>query len=78
MSETGLMQGDAGVAVEFEHAPQDHLGGGSGELAEGLIDLGEQRGVAFRVAALEGLGRRLAPAVADLVGAVVLADEAVA
>ncbi len=24
----------------MEHAPEDHLGGGSGELAEGLVDLG--------------------------------------
>lgn len=34
--------GEALVAVDFEHAPQDHLGGGPGELAEGLVDLSQR------------------------------------
>ena len=66
--------GEAGVAVDFEHAPQDHLGGGPGELAASLVDLGQQRGVTGRVAALEGLGRSLSALVADVAGEAVLGD----
>ena len=34
------------VAVDVEHAAQDHFPGGSGELAEGLVGLGQQGHVA--------------------------------
>ncbi len=60
----------------MEHAPEDHLGGGSGELAEGLVDLGQQGGVKVGVAAREGVGRGLAAVVADVPGPAVLPDEA--
>ena len=77
-----LAVGDVGealeplVAVDMAHAPEDHLGGGSRELAEGLVDLGQQRGVKGRVAAPEGVGRRLAAVVPDVPGPAVLPDEA--
>ena len=45
--------------VGLVHALQDHLGGGSGGLAEGFVDFGEQRGVVRRVVAVEGVGRGL-------------------
>ncbi len=74
--------GDAGepfetpVAVDMVHAPQDHLGRGSGELAEGLVDLGQQGGVKVGVAAREGPGGGLLAVVADPPGPAVLLDEA--
>ena len=77
-----LAVGDVGealeplVAVDMAHAPEDHLGGGSGELAEGLVDLGQQRGVIGRVAARKGLGGGLLAMVADVAGPAVLPDEA--
>ena len=67
---------EAFVAVDLVHALQDHLGGGSGGLAEGFVDLGEQGGVVGRVAALEGVGRGLAAVIADAPGPAVLSDEA--
>ena len=67
---------EAHVAVDMAHAPEDHLGGGSGELAEGLVNLGQQRGVMRRVAALEGLAGGLLAVVADVTGPAVLLDEA--
>ena len=68
--------GEACVAVALEHAQQDHLGGGSGELVEGLVDLGQQGCVMGRVAAWEGVGRRLPAVVTDVAGTAVLGDEA--
>ena len=44
---------EARVAVDVEHAPENHLGGGTGELSEGLVDVGQQGGVMGSVAALE-------------------------
>ena len=76
--------GDAGetlaalVAVDVAHAPQDDLGGGSGELAEGLVDLGQQGHVPGRVAARKGVGRRLQAVITDVPGPAVPGDEAVA
>ena len=66
--------GDAGealeapVAVDFVLAAEDLLGGGSGESAVGGVDLGQQGDIARGVAALEGVGRGLAAAVADVAG----------
>ena len=68
---------EAPVLVDVEHAPEDHLGGGPGGLAEGLVDLGQQGGVTGRVAALEGVGRGLAAVVPDVPGPAVLGDETV-
>ena len=64
------------VAVDMVHASQDHLGRGSGELVEGLVDLGEQGCVVGYVAAREGLGGGLLAVVADPPGPAVLRDEA--
>ena len=47
---------EALVAVDMAHAPQDRLGRRSGELAEGLVDLGKQGRVTRGVAAREWLG----------------------
>ena len=69
--------GEALVAEVFVLAPEDHLGSGSGELAEGLVHLGQQGGVEGRVAALEGVGRGLPAVVADVAAPAVLPDEAV-
>ncbi|WP_420636949.1 hypothetical protein [Candidatus Palauibacter sp.] len=66
--------GDAGealeapVAVDFVLAAGDLLGGGSGEPAVGGVDLGQEGGVLGRIAPLEGVGRGLAAAVADVAG----------
>ena len=46
---------EALIAVDMVHAPEDHLGRGSGELAEGLVDLGQEGGV---VGGCSGAGRR--------------------
>ena len=67
--------GEALVAVDFEHAPQDHLGGGPGELAEGLVDLGQQGGIKVGVAARKRVRRRLPAVVADVATPAMLGDE---
>ncbi|MDE2878841.1 hypothetical protein [Candidatus Palauibacter soopunensis] len=67
---------EARVAVDLVHPPQDHLGGGTGELSEGLVDLGQQGGAMGCVSAREPVRRRLPAAIADVAGAAVLGDEA--
>ncbi len=68
---------EAFVAVDVAHAPEDHLGRGSGELAKGLVDLGQQGRVVGGVAARKWLGRRLATVVTNASGPAVLGDETV-
>ena len=51
--------------------------GRSGELAEDLVDLGQQSGVVGSVASREGIGRGLAATVTDVPGSAVLGDETV-
>ena len=67
---------EALVAVDMAHAPQDRLGRRSGELAEGLVDLGKQGRVTRGVAARERLGGGLSAVVADPPAPAVLLHQA--
>ena len=67
---------EAPVLVDMKHAPEDHLGGGPGGLAESLVDLGQQRGVMGCVAPRKGLGGGLLAMVPDVPRPAVLPDEA--
>ncbi len=64
------------VAVDLVFAPEDLLRGRARELAVGLVDLGQQSGVAGRVAVKEGPGRGLLSVVTEPSGPAVLPDEA--
>ena len=66
---------EARIAVDLELTPEELLGGGSGEVAAELVDLGQQGDIVRSVAAREGPGRGLAAAVADLAGPAVLRDQ---
>ena len=64
------------IVVDVEHAPEDHFGGATGELSEGLVDLGQQGCIVRRAAALERLGGGLLAMIADVAGPAVLLDDA--
>ena len=66
---------EARIAVDLELTPQELLGGGPGEVAAELVDLGQQSDVVRSVAAREGTGRGLAAAVADVAGPAMLGDQ---
>ena len=66
---------EALVAEDMVLAPQDPLGRRSGELAEGLVHLGQQHRVGGRVHRREGPGGRTQPVVADPARAALLRDQ---
>ena len=66
---------EALVAEDLVLAPQNLLGGRAGQLAEGLVHLGQRQGVAGRVDGPEGPRRGFASAVADPARSALSRDE---